>query len=175
MANPLRFFFPELRTSLKSPLSRDEIYLRLKKEVSPKRFFFLAPHETFSGALLGDSFKLRRTVHYKNLVAPTILGEIKTAEGGTEIKLKLRLMLAVQLYQMVWVVVLVFVQSTYIYSFARGNFGIHSLNAWVGLIPIALLLFTAGFVTNLFNYEAAAVMEEITRISSSKYILEPRK
>ena len=78
-----------------------EVCRILLENVSKKSFLwsgFLPGNNKFEGDVQETTFKFHRTVVYRNLGLPILCGELEEIDGGTKIKVKMRLHKVVLLF-----------------------------------------------------------------------------
>jgi hypothetical protein len=118
-----------------------EVCRRLLENVSEKTFWSdLFPGDMkFKGDIQESSFKIYRNIGYRNSGLPVLCGELEEIEGGTKIKVEMRLHRFVQLFLGFWVVM-------------QLSFLVRGMESF---IPSLIMIFAAGAIVYLgFLFEA---------------------
>lgn len=93
----------------------------------------------FKGDIQESSFKIYRNIGYRNSGLPVLCGELEEIEGGTKIKVEMRLHRFVQLFLGFWVVM-------------QLSFLVRGMESF---IPSLIMIFAAGAIVYLgFLFEA---------------------
>ncbi len=82
-----------------------EVCRKLLENVSEKSFWsgFLPGGNKFEGNVQDTTFKIHRNIAYRNSGLPILCGELEEIEGGTKIKIEIRLHRFAQLFLAFWV------------------------------------------------------------------------
>ncbi len=99
-------FLPFENYVITTNLSVEEVVERLSFNVEPEKMFTLtflrSSSMPYEGNFDGNSFKISRIISYKNSFLPVILGEFKSFDGKTEIKIKMRMVIFVMIFMSFW-------------------------------------------------------------------------
>lgn len=167
MVNLFRIFFPRMRFTLQSKMTKEEVLSVLTKNTVPRILWALVPDEPFFGVMKGDSFKIHRAIRYGNSFIPVIRGVVRSGLEGTEIELRLVPFLFVTIFQIIWVGFTTFFLGI---SISANIFGypfvpIATKEGLLSLvIPLAMLIFNALLVSAGFNYEAKRGVEVLAAL-----------
>lgn len=153
---------------LTTNLSVDEVRNRIINNIVPK-----ASENTskpYEGTIFNNKFKISRVINYRNSFLPIIIGEISQEWGKTEIKIKMRPIIFIIIFDIIWlgitgavcITILVVAISTYKDMFREGF-------SPVVLIPFGMFLFGYLLTTLGFKYESKIAKEFLKTLFEAQY------
>ena len=152
-------------------LTREELLIRLKESVEPKRGLSFNAikkqknRKAYEGQLDQDGFKIQRVIQYRNSFLPQITGNFQRGRTGNEVHVKLRLNLFVLIFISLWMGgVTVACLSTVFISNTAGGLG------YFALIPFGMLLFGYLLTTLAFSYEAKKSKKDLLKIFEGRIL-----
>ena len=92
---------------LTTNLSVDEVLKRLNENIEHKKSFSFSLFGTkftksYTGQIIGTSFKMERNINYRNSFLSQILGQISSGFGQTQVHIKMRLEISVLIFMSIW-------------------------------------------------------------------------
>ncbi len=77
---------------IETPLPPEEVLGRLSAQVEPERLFrLLRGDHPFEGEVSGLGFKIQHIINYRNSILPVIEGEVARHEGGSVVRISMRM------------------------------------------------------------------------------------
>ncbi len=92
---------------LKTKLSVDEVLNRLADNIQKEQGFVFSNFnnnytKSYSGQIIGMTFRMSRNINYRNSFLPVITGQISTCIGQTQISIKMRPVTFVLIFISFW-------------------------------------------------------------------------
>ena len=146
---------PIYRFELEARLGTQAAIARIKELVGPPRSFWTGfsfgagddATPPFIGKIEGDSFRVRRDIHYRNSFLPLVWGRISSVSMGTHISVTMFLHPIVALFMAVWFCGV----GVGAWSFLHAP---RSTDHWASIVPVCLLVFGVALVCGGFFPEA---------------------
>jgi len=140
-------YLPNQIFTLTTSLSSDQVIekIGLNIEIAKKEKFKIYT-KLFKGYILGNSFKLVRSLSYRNSFQAEIFGEIEILRNGTSVKLNMKLNPAVKVFIIIW--------CAFISLFLIGLIVSATNNPKIAIacfIPFGMLVFGYGLTMICFN------------------------
>jgi len=98
----LKKYLPFERYSLETTLKPHEIRDRLHSRMAYSRLRTLNGDDTYEGKVTEERFKINRVIGYRNSFLPIIEGEIKLSGSLTQVDIKMRMHLFVNVFFGIW-------------------------------------------------------------------------
>ena len=159
---------------LTTSLSVDEVRNRIINNIEPKKEFLVSASKNtskpYEGTFFNNKFKISRVINYRNSFLPVIIGEISQDWGKTEIKIKMRPIIFILIFDIIWlgitgavcITVLVVAILTF-KDFFRDGF------SPVVLIPFGMFIFGYLLTTLGFKYESKISKEFLKTLFEAQY------
>ena len=146
---------PYQKLIFESPLSREELFRKLSREVSNRRRGWPDKRtELFEGTISEEGFQINQIIRYRNSFLPIIHGRFFPSVQGVRVEVVMRLHVVVLIFSIVWLsFVGLFAAVVVSRLLATGRV------ETVTLFPFGMLLFYYLMVTIGFGTEAKKASE----------------
>jgi len=143
-------YLPFENINYRTKLSEDEILKRVQQLVAThKQQVGSRNSQQYKGSLSGNTFKIKRIIHYKNSFLPRINGRIGTDDKDTIIQVKMRVQNFVMVFMSIWMA-LVGIACIISFAFICGSE--HFELATV--IPFVMFIFGYALLIGAFKNES---------------------
>lgn len=165
-------YLPAEDITYKTKLTATTLVQRLKDSIEPERAFrfgLFQRRETkpYQGKVVGNSFNISRIISYRNSFLPRISGSIENTSGGSLIKVKMRLHVAVIIFMCIWGGIVGAVG----FLFLSQAFGSTDFDPMT-LIPLGMLVVFYVVIMLAFKYESNQSKADLQSLFEAEIIEE---
>jgi len=160
-------WFPYVRHTFNTISNKDEIRSKIQTSTESLKFYwwywlsrshYLQTDKPFYGTILGDRFRIKRIIDYRNSFLPVIHGKI----SDNKVAISLRPSIFVLLFIIIWSVF----PSILLGVALRVMVQEHYFSIYI-LLPLGMLCFAYGLLINGFGKEVNKTIEIMEEILTS--------
>ncbi len=119
---------------------------------------------TYSGNWTSNTFKIKRTIDYRNSFQPQIQGEFHNEWGKTIIRVKMRLPRYVIIFMAFWLSFTIFIGILFTFSINKECFGIFSL------IPYIMFVMGWALTIGAFKVESSKSKKDLQQVFEARIV-----